>query len=541
VDLDIGRRYRVATADVDFINEQGDKVQYTGAIINEIADNFRVDIFSRTTQRTDIQITLPLALVPFDQARRAGVIFQNSLVRVRWGVAGRDHEVGQAIPILSGYISSPKIDTREGTVSFTVKSFESITGAPFPPAVAVDDYIADIDPEAVGKTYPIIIGNVKKCPAFAIDAGVNEKFLVAADPFYEHTSNPTAGYDGDDTLPTAGGSNSQTVDGGGNAYFWYQFPGGSGADSKDVTFDVAGSSESSLDKVIQYLIRGFGRWDYGSDNRRNLSPSDIVDMESLVSLGSVGSIAFAMIINQRSSGGVIKFIRDRILPQVPVVMFQDGGKIKFKSLWWDRKPVKRLSYSKNILRRVAPIAETDIDNIYNSFTFNYAVNGYRGDYEGCLVRDWNNDGRCAESRRRYGIRAMDTVDFGDLANSSAAVSANWFVDTFSKMRVFTSYECNLDVVNVHMLDTVELEDEHEGWGHAPLFRVHGIRRTTGPSILLDLVSVDDYVDVYRTNYRAAAIVGPEWPTPLRGWGDGVPDFNHDENNDGWGDGGPDFG
>ena len=490
VEIDAGRVYRLATFRVEVIDSRGARTQYEDAILNDLNDISKIDIFSRKATKSGISVQVAMNRLPLDEIRRTGVVLQNCVVDVYWGIAGKDHTIDQAIHVLNGTMSAPVVNEVAGRVSFRVQERRVLRDRPFPPVVAVDSVIAAIDPEALGKAYPIVIGTVGKTTAFSIDDPTNEKFLVAADPNGEFSGAPvTAVYEGDDPMagePAGQGRESDTA---GNAYWYFTTAGGGGPTGKDVTVDFTGSSEDSFAEAVRYLIQNFS--DYTST----------IDLDSLRTLDTeVRNITMAMIVNQQSSNGVIDFIRSRMLKQVPVVMWQTGGKYQFKSLWWNRNIVKRLSFDKNILLKKSAPAETPLSGIYNSFTVNYAMSGFRGDNQGCLVRDWDSDALCKESANRYGKRYMPPFSAPDVADGNGAVMImHWLVETFSRMRVFVSYVCTSDVVDVHLLDTVEVFDEFEGWTHGPLFRVVGISRFTGPQIILDLVSVDDYTDVYRIN------------------------------------------
>ena len=59
--------------------------------------------------------------------------------------------------------------------------------------------------------------------------------------------------------------------------------------------------------------------------------------------------------------------------------------------------------------------------------------------------------------------------------------------------------CSFDVIDVKLWDTVRVIDMYHNWVHGPLFKVVGIHYGTSNGLVFDLLSVDDYFDVYGVN------------------------------------------
>ena len=202
-----------------------------------------------------------------------------------------------------------------------------------------------------------------------------------------------------------------------------------------------------------------------------------------------------MAFNNRESGGMLETVIERLVSQLPMALVQKGEKYSFQPIVWNDVISKVLSFDSNILNKIDGPSETRKSEIYNSFVVKYKRSGLRGDFQGCIVRDHTSSYDCKVSADRYGKRSMQDFEAGDISNDDGAnYVMNWLIETFSKMRVFVSYECTLDVIDVNILDTVRVIDRYEDWDTH--FKVIGISRPLGHSIILDLVSVKDYTEVY---------------------------------------------
>jgi len=93
-----------------------------------------------------------------------------------------------------------------------------------------------------------------------------------------------------------------------------------------------------------------------------------------------------------------------------------------------------------------------------------------------------------------------SFDAGDVVNEAGAnYIIDWLVEQYSKMRVKVSYLATLDAADLIALDEVRIYDSDEGWDHGPRFKIIGVQYATAPFIRLDMISVDDYFEVYGFN------------------------------------------
>jgi len=535
-----GNRYCFGTRDVE-VNESGDynPMHFIGCILNDPVASEEVDPFSRNVSVQKFRFNVGADFFPIKEMRQAGIILQDSDVDVYWYVTNRGFTLEQALHILSGKLLNPSYNEEKNVSSFEVEDIRLIGEEPFPPLIATGDKLDGVtwtvDTAFNGKPYPIVIGAIKQLPIIRMTQGVgDDRYLVMHDPFSEYSANPvTTVYENDSDLGVINAQDRDT-DEEDNPY-WYAEVAGPPT-SASLTADVTGHTPATLDETITYLLRFFG------------NKSDMFDVGSIEDLKrAFVDITLGFAVNNRETDGVLGIIRNRLSSLLPFATIQKGAQYVFKPLLWDRDVVKHLSFKKNIVRKISGPIETRRSQIFNSFTVNYDRSGLRGDFNGSIVRDWNNSEKCSLSEKRYGKRAFGDIDAGDLADSASAKwLMNWLIETYSIMRVFVGYECSLDVANVQLFDTVSIDDEYEGWDHGPLFKVIGITRPTGTTIGLSLVNKEDYVDVYAVNQPIVAYsptIAPDTlPALGGGWGDGRIDKTDGDVGDGnWGDGTPDGG
>jgi len=484
-----GHRYCFGTIDVNVqeIASSSEEIHFVGAILNDPSHIESVDPYSRVATIQEFEFDIMGDHFPIPELRKNGIILQNIDVDVYWYIAGRGMALEQAFHVLKGKLIEPKYDEENNVSTFSVVDARLSGELPFPPVVLKKGLISlsGDQVESLGKPYPIVIGAVKKLPVLDIGSPLLTQFLAMHDPLSEYSGTPaTALYDGDDSSTPGIGTQSFATDSAGNRFLQVNTSGGSTTKSRDVTVDVTGHTPATVDETIKYLLSFFG------------DDSEIFDLSSLNKIKKkMAPVTLGMAFNHRENSGVLGIIRDRLSKVLPFAMIQRGTKYAFEPITWDRDVTKVLHFDKNLVRKLAGPTETNRSEIYNSFAVKYGLSGFRGDYRGCIVRDWEDSFLCSESARRYGKRPMPDVDAGDLADEdSANWLIEWLIETFSKMRVLVSYLATLDVVNVRLFDNVRVIDEYEDWDS--IFKVIGIERVTGPTIELDLISVDDYTDVY---------------------------------------------
>jgi hypothetical protein len=181
-------------------------------------------------------------------------------------------------------------------------------------------------------------------------------------------------------------------------------------------------------------------------------------------------------------------------------IIQLGEKFYFQHLLWGRDISKTLSTDKNIILTLESPTEIGRVEMANSFVVQGGISGLRGDAQSAVSRNKNNDAMCLLSVQRYGELGKREISVPDLVDEDGATwLMNWAVETFTKKRIKISYLCTFDVIDVNLWDTVEVYDADLNWNHGPLFKVVGITYEGTNGIGLDLLSIDDYFDVYGVN------------------------------------------
>lgn len=483
-----GKNYYLSTSDIDIREELvGDCIHFTGAIINNITYKEEVDIFSYRYNVKNFSFDIMGRHFPIVELRKNGVVLQNIKVDIYWYIKNIDLTLSDAFHIMNGYLTEPRYDEVEDIVSFTVEEMALELEDPFPPVVISTKLINNVVDEFVGKPYPIVIGSVKKLPVLDIDSVVpGVTWLVMLDKLNEFVSGSFVStvYKGDESVSIS--TQDSGVDTEGNRYWYIELS--SASDSKDITVDVTGYTPSTVKDVLLYFLNFY------------TNKGIIFDQHSLNLVEkNLGVVELAMMFNGRTNsnrGGILNTIFDRLSKQIPFIITQQNNKYGFWPIIWDDKnPVKILSFDKNIVKKIDGPTETKRSNIYNNLTIKYNISGLRGDYTGCIIKNSNNNFYCKQSKNRYGSRHMPDINLPDVSNVNGAnYIADWNIETYSKMRVFISYECTLDVINVHLLDNVRVIDEYENFD--TVFKVIGIERIEGSVIGLSLISINDYTEIY---------------------------------------------
>lgn len=480
-----GKLYNLATTDLDMVgyartDRDADLVHFVGAVLNDPQVSDKIDYKTGGMTARTMTFEVSHEHLPFKELRNRGVLLQASDVRVLWTVVGAGLTLDQADVVLEGKMSNPVHDEEAGTVSFTVRDARFDGDKLFPPVAATSSRIANLDDESIGKPYPIIVGTVKKSPCLYIS---NDwvSWLAMHLPF--DGGSVDAIYDGDTEL--AIDVQGSDADNGGDTYYYVDIDGV--ASTKDVTVDATGYPNDSFEGLVGFLMRQYSNF------------SDKVDYPSLSEASTrMLPVNFGVVVNEFVDGGALNFVQSRIVPQVPVAMFVRGGRIAFRSMRWDRDVSRYLKTGRDIISQAEPFVETPVEEVCNEFVVRYGRSAFRNDATGVVEAKPATNFDCQVSLERYGLRAFQAFDVLDVTNEDGALYVlNWLVETFSKVRVKTSYLSRIgSVVSLGLWDTVRVEDEWNGLDHAPLFKVIGARRMAGPHIKLDLISVDDYLDVF---------------------------------------------
>lgn len=514
-----GRKYCFAQRDVHIEEHRdGQLIHFIGALLNNPEHEESVDYLSRETSTGGMHFRVMADHFPLDLIwSKSATVLQRSIVDVYWivdrrKVAAEDHMcLDQALHLLSGRLNAPVYSEEDHVVEFTVEEARVDDEKMFPPVAASADRISTLVPEHEGKPYPVVFGEVKKLPLLNIDTDVatGDRWLVMHDPLQEYSGNAvTQLYDGDSLHGGAPYVEARLADAE-NDYYWYvdDTAGAGAASSLTVTADVTGHTPSTPGDVIRYLITWFG-------------VPDLFDLASLKRMRTTfASTVLAMAFNQRD-GTVLSIIRDRLRRFLPFALLQRGERYVFLPLMWDCDPVRIISTDRAILNVWKAPAETPRDAVANRFVFLRKRSGLRGDHQDSDVFDHENDWWCRESRRRYGERELE-VDLGDVQGDTGCYPLQqWWIDTHSKVRVMVGYECSLECAGLRLWDTVRVVDRWNGWD--ALFKVKGIRRGDGPTVGVDLVSIDDRVEVYDSIPEVTRTYSYPEAVQTFGWGDGLP-------------------
>jgi methionine-rich copper-binding protein CopC len=490
-----GRKYCFSTKGIS-VREQSDNsitvnhnwLQFIPALLNSPSFKIEVNPLEKRFSQTAFSFQVNGNYFPIRDFRKLGINFQSTIVDVYWYITDRGFSLKDCYHIIHSEISEWNFNEEENFVEFSVidKQFEGDNI--FPPGIINAETISTAPSESAGKRYPVVIGTAYKVPAYEISAGTMTRFLVLDDASGEFTASSVAlvAYDGDNVVVID--SQGSATDGFGRKYNYIDFQVAV-VESKEITVDILGHMPADLKSVIQFLFSSYSSY------------YDYYDGYSLNCISNEFSpITLSMVFNDDIGNGVIHVIRERLLQQFPLLMYQDEGKLKFQHLLWTRDVTKILSFDKNIYSMTSEVSETPRANVFNSYNMNYGTSGLRGDFLGSIQRNKINDAMCYFSDMRYGSSLAKNFDVPDVTDISGGLFIlNWMIETFSKMRVMVSYHVSFDCANVKIWDTVRVYDKYQGWFHGPYFKVIGITYREEKGLIFDLISLDDYYDVYSVN------------------------------------------
>jgi len=467
--------------------EGGHQVDCMPAFLSDPMFTQSLDPYSRECRPASMAFSLMAEYFPVEDVINSGQSLIALTAKVYFILVGT-FALDQAFLLVDGKVDNFAYDHNMNTVNFAVVDDQLSGDRRFPPHVITVESFPTAPAESFGKCYPVVIGTVKKVPA--VDISSNRGVFLAMDDVMNQFSGTYVDdtYDEDTALIIA--SQAQDSDSEGN-YFWkVTLQGGSESDSADVSLDITGPSGTLIDAII-FLLLGY------SDK------SDFFDLTSLRHLNrEFNIVTLSVAFNDIVDGGVLQVIRERFIKELPIAIVQRGKKFYFQSMLWDRDVRKVLSFEKNIIQMVSPPTETSRDRLSNSFVVECGMSGLRGDALTANSRNKDNDAFCQQSFKRYGELGRRTISIPDVADEEGAMwLMNWIVDTYSKTRIRISYFCTFDTVDVNLWDTVQVLDSYLHWDHGPLFKVVGITLGASNGITLELLSVDDYFEVYHVNRR----------------------------------------
>lgn len=504
-----GHKYYFGTLDMvvqEF--ETGNHLHFNGCIMNNPTYSETVDPFNKSFATSQFTIEVMDEFFPVKELRQSGMLLQDIDAEVVWFIDNDILVLEQFQRLMIGKLSKVLFHEQSGKVSFTIRQLRMRKDKPIPGVLATTDTLSSLlHSDDRGKAYPIIIGDAKRVPVLDLttEGAGNTYYLVMHDVEAEFVSGDTpvsAVYNGDETA-TLNAQSPQT-DAENNRYWRIDADDGAGGFlGREVNVDVVGHQPTTLIEVVRFLVTNF------SNN------TDAYDIASLLKYArDFSTIEISAIFNQRESGNIFELISQRLVKQLPFMVMERADKIYFRSLFWDREVVMKLKFGRNLIRMTSPVRETDIDQIRNSFTITYQRSGYRDERRGAILKNADNDFYCLDSKHRYGERALEEFSAGDVANEEGALKIlNWYVETYTRMRVMVSYEVNLEAAHIRLWDTVRVYDEYQDWDHGPYFKVVGIKYSTGATIGLDLMSIDDIANVYDVNRRDADVSLPFIPPP----------------------------
>lgn len=487
-----GQRCIFSTADISLREyPDGPIINCISAIVNDVEFGLTVDPYNPMLNPIQIDFTIMRKYFPIEPARNAGLSFVQLDAKLYWAVISSfELDLLQAFLLVDGTISSFQYDEESDLIKMTLVDKQRAGDRCFPPAVTSSIGFSDLATDAeesLGKCFPVVVGSVKKLPVIDISSDFS-KYIAMDHSNYSTSGTPVTavynGVEGDQAITHAISAQGMGVDSLGHRYWYVQIVGDE-ADSYDVTVDIDGIDENIIQAII-YLLTTY------SDKR------DMFDLSSLRHLDNVFSaVTIATAFNEIVEGGVVQAIRERFIRQLPIAILQRAEKFYFQSLLWDRDVQKFLSTEKNILQTVSPPTEVGRDALCNDFVLTCGVSGFRGDTVEAIQKNADNDGMCQLSKHRYGSIGQRKIDLPDIADAmGGAWVLNWYVETFSKMRVSISYLCSFDVIDLNLWDTVRVYDTNLGWEHGPFFKIVGIKYGISNGIILNLISVDDYFDVW---------------------------------------------
>jgi len=491
VDINIAG-WRGCFSDVDFsILEfaNGPSVRCNSALLSLPEYKIEVNPYERTFNLSSLSFSMIADCLPINNFLKSGLSFSGIKVKVYWLILNNEFSLDQAFLIVDGTATNFQYSEPDNVVNFDIVDEQLGGDCTFPPrAITLDTFPESlgINEESYGKCYPVIIGSVKKMPVLDITDD-RTRYLVLDDPHGRISGTPVSkAYDGDNEIAVGAISQAADVDALGNTY-WYADVTSDPSLSNDVTVDIDAGNAALVD-AISFLLTYSEKF-------------DVFDLNSLKKLShELSALTFALVFNEAVDGGVIGAIKERLIKELPISIFQRGKKYYFQSLFWDRDIRKSLSTDTNILQTISSPTEISNEIMCNDFVVTAGISGLRGDSAAAVGRNRFNDALCATNAMRYGSVGRKEISLPDAADSKSATwMANWLVETFARKRVRVSYLCTFDVLDLNPWDTIQVFDHNMGWTHGPLFKIVGMTFGSTNGIILNLLSLDDYFDVYGIN------------------------------------------
>jgi hypothetical protein len=273
-----------------------------------------------------------------------------------------------------------------------------------------------------GKTLPIIFGAFDGgIPLLCVDTA-GYKYAVASGTVKSDDADYTATtenvYDKDGAVVAAAGFTmyiGSVSDSG--TYTYFDFTGDQVA-SESLSCSIKGITDGSgeivgtaggllekIDEVYQYIINQYGI---------GISPH----LESIGILRVVwNGIKIGMYINKTTSAADIV---DRMLGQVLCSRQIIDGELGVMVFDTDATTVRWFNTEIDHIGGDVTLSKTNIDNVCNSLTVNYALNISSGQYEGTITFDRGNNSDCERSYYQYGERPSVILNLTDIRETSMA-------------------------------------------------------------------------------------------------------------------------
>lgn len=106
----------------------------------------------------------------------------------------------------------------------------------------------------------------------------------------------------------------------------------------------------------------------------------------------------------------LSVIRERLVPVLPIIEDSSARGVFFRYADPTVLPVTRsLTYGQELVGRISGLGYTDLGEIRNRFTVEYAYDSYLGRYLSSLVIDETNNELCRYSQQLYGVREADPI------------------------------------------------------------------------------------------------------------------------------------
>lgn len=495
VTLDTGPVYRFSTHDLDIVDvKTGDTLHFTGGIeIGSIPGNGE-------GEGSDCEIVIPQEILDWKTVRASGINVGTIAAEVSLWQEGDDYAERDAR--LVGRVTASSEARYDDRVELTIGAAEELSDRQFPPWTITREDFPDIDSGQVGKTIPIIYGNVKQMPLTPLSPAANgatgpagtSDWMIGYSAISSTRIAVERGGNPDDTIAATVGTTPAPK--AGCAYSRVSLSAVDIFGMGQATADIAGKPGpggapiTGLGDVVVDAIRSFS----GLDNNR-------IDWRRLSRFQSQANRAIVSAIFGGAEPGpsLAQTLSARFGQDFPARIGWRGGRLGADWLSFDRDmPLHRpMRLGGDLLERVGKVGPWNEGELCSYFAVEYDHRILSDRYLGRVTAEPGNDERCktaashlAAAGRPGGRVVYPTVGLPDIVDEATArLIIEWLVSVHAVPRTEAIYRCSTDLARfLPLYERYDLTDEEMGWTDVR-FVLHAVKWDPEDLDLAELVFV----------------------------------------------------